>query len=72
MMDIIGIGFEIEDLRTRFLSTQERTDQLTLSLSSEDAILSVTEETSPPKWHLGHTTWFFAKFILWDVTGICF
>jgi ergothioneine biosynthesis protein EgtB len=63
-MDIIGLNREIEVLRTRFLSTQERTDQLTRSLSGEDALLSVTEDTSPPKWHLGHTSWFYAKFIL--------
>ena len=30
----------------------------------EDYIPQVAEHTSPPKWHLAHTTWFFEEMIL--------
>ncbi|MBB6271972.1 ergothioneine biosynthesis protein EgtB [Pedobacter cryoconitis] len=33
-------------------------------LQKEDYVVQPTEEVSPPKWHLGHTTWFFETFIL--------
>lgn len=31
---------------------------------TEDFSLQASEEVSPPKWHLAHTTWFFEQFIL--------
>jgi ergothioneine biosynthesis protein EgtB len=33
-------------------------------LTVEDYGLQAAAETSPPKWHLAHTTWFFETFIL--------
>lgn len=33
-------------------------------LQKEDYVVQPAEEVSPPKWHLGHTTWFFETFIL--------
>lgn len=68
-MEITELTREGEELRARFLNTQERTDEICSPLSSEDCLLSVTEDTSPPKWHLGHTTWFFAKFVLEKFTS---
>ncbi|PZX55384.1 ergothioneine biosynthesis protein EgtB [Algoriphagus ratkowskyi] len=34
------------------------------NLITEDYSLQASEEVSPPKWHLAHTTWFFEQFIL--------
>ena len=34
------------------------------SLSPEDHMIQGAAFASPPKWHLGHTNWFFATFIL--------
>lgn len=69
-MEIVELTREADALKARFLSVQERTDEICRPLSAEDCLLSVTEETSPPKWHLGHTTWFFAKFILEKFAGL--
>ncbi|WP_144605119.1 ergothioneine biosynthesis protein EgtB [Algoriphagus algorifonticola] len=33
-------------------------------LITEDFSLQASEEVSPPKWHLAHTSWFFEQFIL--------
>ncbi|MBE7174219.1 MAG: ergothioneine biosynthesis protein EgtB [Williamsia sp.] len=33
-------------------------------LKTEDYVVQPVVDVSPPKWHLGHTTWFFETFIL--------
>ena len=33
-------------------------------LEIEDYVVQPIVDVSPPKWHLGHTTWFFEEFIL--------
>lgn len=33
-------------------------------LQEEDYVVQPIVDVSPPKWHLGHTTWFFEAFIL--------
>ncbi len=48
----------------RFRDIRRVLPQLSLSLKVEDCALSTTAETSPPKWHLAHTTWFFEHFFL--------
>lgn len=49
---------------SHFLSVRKLTETLCGPLSDEDSMLSVTKDTSPPKWHLAHTSWFFEHFIL--------
>ena len=68
-MEIIELTREIGDLKERFIRSQEITDGLCDPLSPEDCALSVTEDTSPPKWHLGHTSWFYAQFLLENFTS---
>ncbi len=48
----------------RFLHVRQTTERICLPLSVEDYQLSVTADTSPVKWHLAHTSWFFEYFIL--------
>jgi ergothioneine biosynthesis protein EgtB len=67
MMDSLVIETplrEKEALIERFLTVRLITENLVKPLVLEDYMLSATEETSPAKWHLAHTTWFFENFIL--------
>lgn len=47
-----------------FLETREHTEAICKPLEIEDYVVQPIIEVSPPKWHLGHTTWFFEEFIL--------
>ena len=44
--------------------TRSRTLKLVKNLTPEDMVIQTNEFVSPTKWHLGHTSWFFEKFIL--------
>src|SRR6185437_17039810 len=39
-------------------------EQICKPLKTEDYVVQPVADVSPPKWHLGHTTWFFETFIL--------
>ena len=41
-----------------------RSERLIAPLGAEDLCLQGMADASPPKWHLGHTTWFFDTFVL--------
>ncbi len=47
-----------------FTETREHTETLCKPLEIEDYVVQPIIDVSPPKWHLGHTTWFFEEFIL--------
>ncbi|MBT8262264.1 MAG: ergothioneine biosynthesis protein EgtB [Bacteroidia bacterium] len=47
-----------------FLETRAYTESLCKPLEIEDYVVQPVIDVSPPKWHLGHTTWFFEEFIL--------
>ena len=47
-----------------FFNTRAVTLELIKNLSAEDMVIQPQDFVSPIKWHLGHTTWFFEKFIL--------
>ncbi|MEZ5976684.1 MAG: ergothioneine biosynthesis protein EgtB [Planctomycetota bacterium] len=53
-----------EGLARRFVRTRARTLALAAPLSPEDRQAQSMPEASPAKWHLGHTTWFFERFVL--------
>ena len=57
-------------LRARYLRVRERSRRLATPLSAEDAQLQSMPDASPAKWHLAHTTWFFARFVLADPSAI--
>jgi len=43
---------------------RDATEKICEPLEIEDYVLQPIIDVSPPKWHLGHTTWFFETFIL--------
>ena len=47
-----------------FLETRAHTEVICKPLEIEDYVVQPIIDVSPPKWHLGHTTWFFEEFIL--------
>ena len=53
-----------ETLTDLFLKTRQYSEDLCQPLEIEDYVVQPMADVSPPKWHLGHTTWFFEEFIL--------
>ncbi|WP_205504401.1 ergothioneine biosynthesis protein EgtB [Rufibacter psychrotolerans] len=51
-------------LLARYRSIREQTQALCAPLTPEDTVMQPMQDVSPPKWHLGHTTWFFESFVL--------
>jgi len=52
------------NLSTRFKTIRQYTEKLCEPLQPEDYVPQPIIDVSPPKWHLGHTTWFFETFVL--------
>lgn len=52
------------ELLSLFTETRAQTEILCEPLEIEDYVVQPIVDVSPPKWHLGHTTWFFEEFIL--------
>lgn len=52
------------NLAEKYLSIRKHSEQLCEPLQTEDYVVQPVVDVSPPKWHLGHTTWFFETFIL--------
>ncbi len=47
-----------------YRKARERSLNICKPLKTEDYVVQPVVDVSPPKWHLGHTTWFFEAFIL--------
>ncbi len=58
------LAFGNAELLALYLTTRRRTMNLVAPLSPEDCALQAMPDTSPVKWHLAHTSWFFETFIL--------
>jgi ergothioneine biosynthesis protein EgtB len=53
-----------ESIMSRFSEVRKTTENLASPLEIEDYVIQATDDASPVKWHLGHTSWFFDKFII--------
>lgn len=51
-------------LALRFQQVRNTSVEICSPLEAEDYAVQPTPDVSPPKWHLGHVTWFFENFIL--------
>jgi ergothioneine biosynthesis protein EgtB len=52
------------DIAECYAKVRKRTEQICSPLQIEDYVVQPVVDVSPPKWHIGHTTWFFETFIL--------
>ena len=48
----------------KYKKIRSRTEEICRPLKTEDYVVQPIVDVSPPKWHLGHTTWFFETFVL--------
>ncbi|TCC93174.1 ergothioneine biosynthesis protein EgtB [Pedobacter hiemivivus] len=48
----------------QYIQVRKHSEQICEPLQTEDYVVQPIVDVSPPKWHLGHTTWFFETFIL--------
>ncbi|GGH59958.1 ergothioneine biosynthesis protein EgtB [Filimonas zeae] len=54
----------MEHLAEQYLDVRKHTEDICRPLQTEDYVVQPVVDVSPPKWHLGHTTWFFETFVL--------
>lgn len=52
------------DLLQAYTQVRQQTERLCKPLQAEDFVVQPVADVSPPKWHLGHSTWFFENLIL--------
>lgn len=52
------------ELLKNYIHARNKSTELVRNLEPEDCTLQNSDFVSPPKWHLGHTTWFLENFIL--------
>jgi ergothioneine biosynthesis protein EgtB len=51
-------------LLQQYKAIRLHSESVCFPLEKEDYVVQPIVDVSPPKWHLGHTTWFFETFIL--------
>lgn len=48
----------------QYNKVRQRSVDICRPLQTEDYVVQPVVDVSPPKWHLGHSTWFFETFLL--------
>jgi ergothioneine biosynthesis protein EgtB len=54
---------EIHSLSSLYRQVRSRTMQIVAPLEIEDYVIQTAEYMSPPRWHIGHTSWFFETLL---------
>ena len=52
------------DFLKKYNAVRKYTEDICKPLLTEDYVVQPVVDVSPPKWHIGHVTWFFETFIL--------
>ncbi|MEO6638959.1 MAG: DinB family protein, partial [Ginsengibacter sp.] len=52
------------DLLEKYKAVRRFSEEICAPLKTEDYVVQPIVDVSPPKWHIGHTTWFFETFVL--------
>jgi ergothioneine biosynthesis protein EgtB len=52
------------ELLKKYTDVREFSEAICRPLLTEDYVVQPIVDVSPPKWHIGHTTWFFETFVL--------
>ena len=53
-----------DTLTQQYLRVRAHSEAICRGLETEDYVVQPVADVSPPKWHLGHTTWFWETFVL--------
>lgn len=59
-----AIAHDRETLISEFQRVRAVTEQLCQPLVTDDYQIQSMAQTSPPKWHIAHVSWFFEAFVL--------
>jgi hypothetical protein len=60
----LPLGSVAVDLEASYTTVRRQTEALCTPLATEDYVIQSMPETSPVRWHLAHTSWFFETFVL--------
>src|SRR6476659_8589476 len=52
------------NLLEKYIAVRKYTEDICKPIKTEDYVVQPIADVSPPKWHIGHTTWFFETFVL--------
>src|SRR6187401_730605 len=52
-------GQDTVSIADLYLAVRARTMQIVAPLEIEDYVIQTADFMSPPRWHIGHTSWFF-------------
>jgi ergothioneine biosynthesis protein EgtB len=55
---------QLRSLAEAYAAVRSLTTELCQGLAPEDMVVQSMSDTSPTKWHLAHTSWFFEHFVL--------
>ncbi|MDX6613150.1 MAG: hypothetical protein QOD75_2336 [Blastocatellia bacterium] len=58
-----------QGLRDLYQTVRTRTMEIVAPLEIEDYVIQTAEFMSPPRWHIGHTSWFFETLLRAHLPG---
>lgn len=62
--NLLSTSIPVKNWTEKYSAIRNHSVEICKPLEIEDYVVQPIIDVSPPKWHLGHTTWFFETFIL--------